>query len=108
MNEAEGHTELPWGGKRMDTLSDQPCVIVGSSCFDVAIVPCRHDEEQENAKYIIKCCNEYPALVRQREELLEALKDYTSSNGGGDKFCGHDFTCSCAWDKALAAIKNAT
>ena len=47
------------------------------------------------------------ALIAAAPELLEALEDMMSANGGGKKFCGHGFSCNCAWDKARAAISKA-
>lgn len=46
-------------------------------------------------------------LIAAAPELLEALKNLRSSVGGGPKFCGHDYSCICAWDASTAAIAKA-
>ena len=44
---------------------------------------------------------EYCLRLEQRNaELVEALDNIMRDIGGGKKFCGHDFTCNCAWDFA--------
>jgi len=55
---------------------------------------------KNNVSPVMKACNNH-------DKLLEALKGLMSNIGGGKKHCGHDFTCSCAWDKAEKAIKEA-
>lgn len=39
------------------------------------------------------------------KELREALNDLLASISGGDKSCGHEFTCVCAGDKARAIAR---
>lgn len=46
-------------------------------------------------------------LIAAAPELLEALSDLLASISGGEKSCGHAFTCICPGDKARAAIAKA-
>lgn len=46
-------------------------------------------------------------LISAAPDLVEALEGLLASIGGGDKQCGHDFTCVCAEDKAKAALAKA-
>lgn len=51
---------------------------------------------------------DYAADVEcQRDQLREALEHLMADISGGEKPCGHEFTCVCAGDKARAAL-NAT
>lgn len=55
---------------------------------------------EANAAHIVKCVNCH-------DDLLEALKGLMADISGGEKSCGHEFTCVCAGDKARAAIAKA-
>ena len=50
----------------------------------------------------------YEQLIKQRDALLVALKNYHASQCGEKKICGHDFCCVCPSDlakKAIAAVE---
>lgn len=51
-----------------------------------------------------KLTAERDALAAQVEALRDALQAVMASIGGGKKFCGHEFDCICAGDKARAAL----
>lgn len=51
--------------------------------------------------------NAVAAVIKQRDELRDALIGLMNDIGGGKKACGHDFTCICAMDKARAVLKGA-
>lgn len=47
-------------------------------------------------------------LMAAAPDLLQALSDLLASISGGEKSCGHAFTCICPGDKARSAIAKAT
>lgn len=55
-------------------------------------------------KTIEQLQEENAALLATVEALRDALQAVMESIGGGKKFCGHDFDCVCAGDKARAAL----
>jgi hypothetical protein len=40
-------------------------------------------DQQVNGKYLVEAWNNYPALLRQRDELREALKDIANAGESG-------------------------
>ena len=42
--------------------------------------------------------------INHADSLADALDNLMRSSGGGKKDCGHDFPCTCARDKAKAAL----
>lgn len=83
-------------------LPDQDSFGIGCTvpwtCLGIAeIYPdVQEDEREELAK-----------LIAAAPELLEALEGLIISGGGGNKKCGHEFSCICALDEAKAAIAKA-
>ena len=43
-------------------------------------------------------------LIKQRDALFVALKNYHASQCGEKKICGHDFCCTCQSDLAKETI----
>jgi len=60
----------------------------------------------KNNKVIVDY-SELKKLTKNHYQLLDALKGLVASISGGEKPCGHDFTCVCAGDAAREAIKEA-
>ncbi len=46
----------------------------------------------------------YEDHLKDRQELIEALRDYYDSNCGRPKICGHDFDCICPSDRVKAIL----
>lgn len=42
--------------------------------------------------------------IKHTDALADALDGLMNSIGGGEKECGHEFSCICACDKAKAAL----
>ena len=58
---------------------------------------------------VIVALSEYTSkLESEKQELLDALQSVMNDIGGGKKFCGHDYSCVCAFDKAKSVIKRST
>lgn len=42
-----------------------------------------------------------------QQDIVNALRNLMADIGGGKKFCNHDFSCRCAWENAITALKAA-
>jgi len=97
------HTSLPWSINTkalglIESESAHRSCASASSYSDGS--EAAHEENEANAAFIVKACNNH-------QKLLDAMKGLVASISGGEKPCGHDFTCVCAGDAAREAIKAA-
>lgn len=99
VEKGQAHTPGPW------TQSPQLSEIVDRDGRRVARAYPLHDGIDNDAREVEAEAN--ARLIAAAPDLLATLKNLMSSNGGGSKECGHEFTCICPWDAAMAAIKKA-
>lgn len=61
--------------------------------------------EEFIAEYAAHAINQHDILTNRVKVLEKALSGLMAAIGGGDKSCGHDFTCVCAEDAARKALE---
>lgn len=62
-------------------------------------------KREAEADFVYEACNAFDRLTSERNELLACLKELWASVAGGEKSCGHAFTCCCAGDKTKNLLK---
>lgn len=68
--------------------------------------------ENQKLKEYLECATdqgevfieEIKMLTADKKELVEGMIDFMNSHGGGEKKCGHDYSCVCAWENLKSLI----
>jgi hypothetical protein len=92
------HSPLPW---QVDPTPISNWIVDKNDVVTANLL-CRSDQNDTNAAFTVRACNNHDALLR-------ALKDVEAQGCGNfkDKSCGHPFYCNCPFEAARAAIVNA-
>jgi hypothetical protein len=90
---------IPENGKVFERSLEATCIDVGLHQGAIWLFDLTKTEVDERAKFVVKACNNFDALV-------SALADLLNEKAGVMKSCGHNYYCICPTDNAKQALKN--